>query len=118
MKHLSLIILALFCSLATTVRAQYYSVNYDEKTVEAMAAAYASGAAAEGYYNEQVQKKSSSVMVLPRSPLPEFSLPSIWSVRHGPTLASGLPPRKTTTTIVSTTWWPTRSCQRYGLSPA
>lgn len=47
MKHLSLIILALFCSLATTVRAQYYSVNYDEKTVEAMAAAYASGAAAE-----------------------------------------------------------------------
>lgn len=56
MKHLSLIILALFCSLATTVRAQYYSVNYDEKTVEAMAAAYASGAAAEGYYNEQVQK--------------------------------------------------------------
>lgn len=30
MKHLSLIILALFCSLATTVRAQYYSVNYDE----------------------------------------------------------------------------------------
>ena len=56
MKHLNLIILAFFCTLVTTVRAQYYSVNYDEKTVEAMAAAYASGAAAEGYYNEQVQE--------------------------------------------------------------
>ena len=33
MKHLNLIILAFFCTLATTVRAQYYSVNYDEKTV-------------------------------------------------------------------------------------
>jgi len=56
MKHLNLIILAFFCTLATTVRAQYYSVNYDEKTVEAMAAAYACGAAAEGYYNEQLQE--------------------------------------------------------------
>ncbi len=55
MKHLNIIILALFCTLAATVRAQYYSVNYDKKTVAAMAAAYASGAAAEGYYNEQVQ---------------------------------------------------------------
>ncbi len=54
MSKLHLIILALFCALATQVRAQY-SVNYDEKTVAAMAAAYASGAAAESYYNEQVR---------------------------------------------------------------
>ncbi len=55
MKHLHIIIIAFFCTLATQVRAQY-SVNYDEKTVAAMAAAYASGAATESYYNEQVQE--------------------------------------------------------------
>ena len=36
------------------VRAQYYSVNYDKKTVAAMVAAYGAGTAAEAYYNEQV----------------------------------------------------------------
>lgn len=56
MKHLSIILLSLFCTLTTTVRAQYYSVNYDKETVAAMSAAYASGAAAEGYYNKQVQE--------------------------------------------------------------
>lgn len=55
MKKLYLIILAIFCVLTTMVKAQYYSVNFDKKTVAAMAAAYGSGAAAEGYYNEQVQ---------------------------------------------------------------
>lgn len=35
-------------------RAQYYSVNYDKKTVAAMVAAYGAGTAAEAYYNEQV----------------------------------------------------------------
>lgn len=39
---------------ACEVRAQYYSVNYDKKTVAAMVAAYGAGAAAEMYYNEQV----------------------------------------------------------------
>lgn len=56
MKHLSIILLSLFCTLTTTVRAQYYSVNYDKETVAAMSAAYASGAVAEGYYNKQVQE--------------------------------------------------------------
>ncbi len=55
-KHLYIIIICLFCTLAITVRAQYYSVNYDEKTIAAMAAAYASGAVVEGYYNKQVQE--------------------------------------------------------------
>ncbi len=55
MSRLSLIIISLLCVLTLTVRAQYYSVNYDKETVAAMAAAYATGAVAEGYYNEQVQ---------------------------------------------------------------
>lgn len=49
-----LIILFLFC-VGLTAQAQYYSVNYDKKTVAAMAAAYNTEAATEAYYNEQVQ---------------------------------------------------------------
>lgn len=56
MKHLSIILLSLFCTFTTTARARYYSVNYDKEAVAAMSAAYASGAAAEGYYNKQVQE--------------------------------------------------------------
>ena len=48
-----LIVLFLFC-LGQTAQAQYYSVNYDKKTVAAMAAAYNTEAATEAYYNEQV----------------------------------------------------------------
>ena len=49
-----LIILFLIC-LGQSAQAQYYSVNYDKKTVAAMAAAYNTEAATEAYYNEQVQ---------------------------------------------------------------
>ena len=36
--------------------AQYTNINYDAKTVAAMAAAYGAENASEAYYNEQVQK--------------------------------------------------------------
>ena len=42
-------------TVATTLRAQYYSVNIDLKTAAAMQAAYASGAAGEAFYSEQVK---------------------------------------------------------------
>ena len=42
-------------SVATTLRAQYYSINIDLKTAAAMQAAYASGAAGEAFYSEQVK---------------------------------------------------------------
>lgn len=51
-KLFILISLVLLISRATY--AQYYSVNYDEKTVAAMAAAFGMEATAEAYYNEQV----------------------------------------------------------------
>lgn len=56
MKKLFLI-LTLVLTLAShiEVRAQYYSVNIDLKTAAAMEAAYAAGAAAEIYYNDQIQ---------------------------------------------------------------
>ena len=53
-RYLSLFILVL-CVLAP-VRAQYYSVNVDTKTVAAMTAAFNTEAAAEMYYAEQLAK--------------------------------------------------------------
>ena len=57
MRRLIIHIIPLFVLLgvATTLRAQYYSVNIDWKTAAAMQAAYATGAAAEGFYYEQVK---------------------------------------------------------------
>lgn len=40
---------------AQQAHAQYYSVNFDAKTVAAMVAAYGTGTGAEAYYDEQVQ---------------------------------------------------------------
>ncbi|GAB0483106.1 Uncharacterised protein [Alistipes sp. cv1] len=54
MKRLSLILIALSVALVQRVHAQYYSVNYDVRTVAAMAAAFGTEAVAESYYREQV----------------------------------------------------------------
>ncbi len=54
MKHLSLIITILLLAVTRPVHAQYYGVNYDARTVAAMAAAFGTEAVAESYYGEQV----------------------------------------------------------------
>ena len=54
MKRLSLILIVLSLALAQRVHAQYYSVNYDARTVAAMAAAFGTEMVAESYYREQV----------------------------------------------------------------
>ena len=51
-----LIILTLYLCAVVPTMAQYYSVNYDKRTVEAMTAAFATEAATEAYYPEQVAK--------------------------------------------------------------
>lgn len=58
MNRLLAIISIVVLTLAgtTPVRAQYYSVNFDPKTVAAMAAAYNTEAVTEMYYNEQLSK--------------------------------------------------------------
>lgn len=58
MKSRILCILLSLLTLAVpvTVRAQYYSVNIDTKTVAAMVAAYGTESAAEAFYNEQVKE--------------------------------------------------------------
>ncbi len=51
-----LFIIILFVCAAIPMTAQYYSVNYDKRTVAEMTAAFASEAATEAYYAEQVAK--------------------------------------------------------------
>ena len=51
-----LFIIILFVCAAVSMTAQYYSVNYDKRTVAEMTAAFASEAATEAYYAEQVAK--------------------------------------------------------------
>ena len=55
MKRYLLIIPFLVCAL-TTIKAQYYSVNYDKETVAAMTAAFNAEAATEKYYADQIAK--------------------------------------------------------------
>lgn len=54
MKRLLLILTIASVTLCQTVHAQYYSVNYDTRTVAAMVAAFGTEAVAEGFYREQV----------------------------------------------------------------
>lgn len=54
MKRLSLVFAVLLLAFAQRVHAQYYSVNYDVRTVAAMAAAFGTESVAESYYREQV----------------------------------------------------------------
>lgn len=55
MKRYLFIIILFVCAVVPTT-AQYYSVNYDKRTVAEMTAAFASEAATEAYYAEQVAK--------------------------------------------------------------
>lgn len=55
MKRYLFIIILFVCDAVPTT-AQYYSVNYDKRTVAEMTAAFASEAATEAYYAEQVAK--------------------------------------------------------------
>lgn len=55
MKRYALIIMTIATIFVQQAHAQYYSVNFDAKTVAAMVAAYGTGTVAEAYYDEQVQ---------------------------------------------------------------
>ena len=55
-RILCILLSVLTLAVPVTVRAQYYSVNIDTKTVAAMVAAYGTESAAEAFYNEQVKE--------------------------------------------------------------
>ena len=86
MKRYLLIITLMYCALAP-VKAQYYSVNFDTKTVAAMSAAFNTEAATEMYYAEQLAKIRKSYQA-------------------AEVAAFGRAAPKTTTTAVSTAWFP------------
>ena len=54
MKQLSYVLIVCALTFVQRIHAQYYSVNYDARTVAAMAAAFGTEAVAESYYREQV----------------------------------------------------------------
>ena len=54
MKRLSYVLIVLALTFVQRIHAQYYSVNYDARTVAAMAAAFGTETLAESYYREQV----------------------------------------------------------------
>ena len=56
MKRLFIFWVILLPALTQHVHAQYYSVNYDARTVAAMAAAFGTEVVAESYYREQVDE--------------------------------------------------------------
>ena len=80
MKRLLLILTIASVALCQTVHAQYYSVNYDTRTVAAMVAAFGTEAVAEGYYREQVDDVLKTTRQR-RSLPPGYSRPSSWSIK-------------------------------------
>ena len=60
MKRLFIFWVILLPALTQHVHAQYYSVNYDARTVAAMAAAFGTEVVAESYYREQVDEDRKS----------------------------------------------------------
>ena len=55
-KLFHIILLVLTLALPVSVKAQYYSVNYDKETVAKMVASFNTEAATEMYYAEQIAK--------------------------------------------------------------
>lgn len=109
-----LIILTLYLCAVVPMMAQYYSVNYDKRTVEAMTAAFATEAATEAYYAEQVAKIRDHYQAAEVAAAGIFT--SKFLDRKALTIWDyGQVRRRTTITAVSTTWCRPRLCRRYGL---
>lgn len=71
-----LMLIALYCTLVLPARAQYVRVNYDRKTIAAMAAAYGAEAVAENYYSRQVED------ILDRYSAAEVAAAGIFMSKH------------------------------------
>ena len=109
-----LIILTLYLCAVVPTMAQYYSVNYDKRTVAEMTAAFATEAATEAYYAQQVARYVNTIRQQ-RVQQQESSLQSSLTAKPSPIWDCGQVPLRTTITAVSTTWYRPRSCRRFGL---
>ena len=113
MKRLSLILCILSLAVVQQVHAQYYSVNYDARTVAAMASAFGTEAVAESYYREQVDDILKHYNAAEVGYGGDFASSS-WSIKPFPTSVSGIAVQKITTTAAFTAWSRRKSCRRYG----
>ena len=110
MKRYLIIQLLFLCAIVPAM-AQYYSVNYDTRTVAEMSAAFGTEAATEAYYAQQIAKirehyQAAEVAAsVPSSSIAELS--QIWD--FGPVQ------QRTTITAVYTTWCLPKLCPKYGL---
>ena len=123
MKRLNVIFALILTLAALPVKAQYYSINVDYGTMEAMSEAFTTEAAMEALHNENLQKiydsykaaevasagifimrtfkKSMTVTRLPRLPVPVSFHLSTLTGEHSRILICGMTVRKTTITTVS-----------------
>lgn len=113
MKRLSLILILLSLAVVQQVHAQYYSVNYDARTVAAMATAFGTEAVAESYYREQVDD------ILKHYNAAEVATAGIFAskfLEHKAFSDLGIWNSSTeiTTTAAFTAWSRRKSCRRYG----
>lgn len=113
MKRLFIFWVILLPALTQHVHAQYYSVNYDARTVAAMAAAFGTEAVAESYYREQVDDILKHYTAAEVAAAGIFSS-KFWNTRLCPTLVSGAAARKITTIVEFTTWWQKNHAENMG----
>lgn len=111
-----ILLIIIMCLVGTTASAQYANINYDAKTVAAMAAAYGAETASEAYYNEQVKK------ILEKYTSAEVAAAAIFSSKFLdrkalPILVSGAVPPRIITTNAFTAWCPPKSSPRFWWSP-
>lgn len=116
MKRLSFILMLLSLATVQHVHAQYYSVNYDTRTVAAMAAAFGTETVAESYYREQVDDILKHYTAAEVAAAGIFSSNSL-STRPCPSWVYGAAARRTTIIAASTTWLPGKSYRRSGWWP-
>ena len=116
MKRYLIIQLLFLCAIVPAM-AQYYSVNYDTRTVAEMAAAFGTEAATEAYYAQQIAKIREHYQAAEVAAAGIFSsssstaeLSQIWD--FGPVQ------QRTTITAVYTTWCLPKLCPKYGQLPA
>lgn len=116
MKHYLIIQLLFLCTIAPAM-AQYYSVNYDTRTVAEMSAAFGTEAATEAYYAQQIAKIV-NIIVQRKWLLLESSVPSSSTAELSQIWDFGPVQQRTTITAVYTTWCLPKLCPKYGQLPA
>lgn len=96
-KTLSILFVLLTLAFPVSVKAQYYSINVDYGTMEAMSEAFTTEAA----FIMRTFRRSMTATKLPKLPVPVSFLQNTLTGKHSLISIYGMTVRKTTTTTVS-----------------